>query len=64
MKPRAAYATASAKARWDALAPRERRLLRGALALIVVALLWWLLLAPALHTLRDANAERGRLARS
>lgn len=53
---------AAAKARWDALAPRERLLLRGAAALVGIALLWWLLLAPALHTLQRASAEQRQLA--
>lgn len=53
---------AAAKARWGALAPRERMLVRGALALIGVALLWGLLLAPALRTLHGAGAEQRRLA--
>ena len=55
-------ALAAAKARWDALAPRERLLVRGALILIGIALLWWLLLAPALHTLQRAGAEQRQLA--
>jgi general secretion pathway protein M len=43
--------------RWDALAPRERRLVLVASALVAAALLWWLALGPALATLR-ASAER------
>lgn len=48
-------------ARWDALAPRERRLAGWAIALIVLALAWWLALAPALRTLGLAQAEHARL---
>ncbi len=44
--------------RWNALAPRERRAVRIAVALAVAALLWWLLLAPALQTLRTARAQQ------
>lgn len=44
-------------ARWAQLAPRERNLLGLALALIGLALLWQLLLAPALRTLRTAPAQ-------
>ncbi|WHZ12701.1 MAG: hypothetical protein OJF60_003142 [Burkholderiaceae bacterium] len=53
---------AAVKARWETLAPRERMLVRGALGLIGVALLWAWLLAPALHTLRGADAEQRQLA--
>lgn len=45
------------QARWAQLAPRERRLLGLALAVILAALLWQLLLAPALRTLRTAGAQ-------
>ena len=38
------------QARWDGLAARERTLVRGALVLVGVAVLWWLCLAPALQT--------------
>ncbi len=45
------------QARWDALAGRERLLLSLATALVVLAVLWWLALAPALATLRAADAQ-------
>ena len=45
------------KARWDNLANREQTLVRGALALVTAAVLWWLFLAPALHTVHTAGAE-------
>ncbi|MBI2747845.1 MAG: type II secretion system protein M [Burkholderiales bacterium] len=45
------------QARWAQLAPRERRLLGLALAVILAALLWQLLLAPALRTLRTAGTQ-------
>ncbi len=48
----------TAAVRWNALAVRERRAVRIAVALVVVALLWWLLLAPALQTLRTARTQQ------
>jgi general secretion pathway protein M len=45
------------RARWVQLAPRERSWLSGALALIALALLWQLMLAPSLATLRTATAQ-------
>ena len=48
-------------ARWQALAPREQNLLLAASAVVAVALLWWLALAPALHTLRSAPARHASL---
>ena len=45
------------QARWDALAGRERLLLSLATALVLLAVLWWLALAPALATLRAADAQ-------
>ena len=47
--------------RWRGLAAREQNLLLAALALCLAALLWWLLLAPALHTLRSAPARHTQL---
>ncbi len=49
------------QARWDGLADREQTLVRGALALVSAAVLWWLFLAPALHTVRTASAEHRTL---
>ncbi|HMN56529.1 MAG TPA: type II secretion system protein GspM [Ottowia sp.] len=48
-------------AAWAALQPRERRGLTLAAALVGLALLWWLALAPALATLRAAPAQRAEL---
>ena len=45
------------QARWDALAGRERLLVLLAAAVVVLAALWWLALAPALVTLRAADAQ-------
>jgi general secretion pathway protein M len=49
------------RARWRALAPRERRLLSVAGALLGVLLLWLLAVQPALRTLREAPVEVDRL---
>lgn len=43
--------------RWMQLAPRERNLLTLAASLILLTLLWLLLLAPSLRTLRTAAAQ-------
>lgn len=45
------------QARWSRLAPREKTGALLALALVSLALLWWVLLAPALHIWRGAEAE-------
>lgn len=49
------------RARWDAMAAREKRLVAGALVLLVLALCWWVALAPAVRTLRDAPARHQTL---
>jgi general secretion pathway protein M len=49
------------KARWEGLAAREKMLTAGAGALIVVALIWLVLLGPALGTLRGAETQRRAL---
>lgn len=43
--------------RWSRLAARERNFLAAALALVVLALLWKLALAPSLQTLRTSTAR-------
>lgn len=45
------------QARWDALAGRERLLTLLAVAVVALAALWWLALAPALATLGAADAQ-------
>jgi general secretion pathway protein M len=45
------------QARWNQLATREKTFLACALALIVLALLWKLLLSASLQTLRTANDQ-------
>ncbi|MDO5086307.1 MAG: type II secretion system protein GspM [Comamonadaceae bacterium] len=48
-------------AAWARLGRRERRLIVLAAATVALALLWWLALAPALGTLRQARTERPQL---
>ena len=47
----------SLQARWESVSRREQRLVLAALALVLVALLWGLGLAPALRTLRVADQQ-------
>ena len=49
------------RARWQALAPREQALLVAAGALVVLALLWWVALAPAVGMLRSAEEQHRTL---
>lgn len=51
----------SVQPHWDSLAPRERRSVQAALALVTVALLWWVAVGPALHTLGAADAQHRSL---
>lgn len=51
------------RARWRALAARERRLVRLAVVVLAVFVLWTLAVAPAWRTVRDAPAELDRLDR-
>jgi general secretion pathway protein M len=46
-----------ARAWWQGLARRERRLIIGAVVLVAAALLWWVALAPALRTILRAPAQ-------
>ena len=54
-------AAVSARARfgntWAGLATRERFLVGTAAALVVLALLWWVAIGPALETVRTADAK-------
>ena len=50
----------AAKAYWQTLAAREQNLLLLAASVVGLALLWWLALAPALHSLRTADARRAK----
>jgi general secretion pathway protein M len=46
---------------WDRLAPREKSMVLAAGTLVAAALLWWVLLAPALQTLRNADQQHAEL---
>lgn len=65
MTPPASTSPSSAphalQARWQALAPRERTLVLAATLVVAAGLLWWLALAPALRTLREAPARHAEL---
>jgi general secretion pathway protein M len=56
---------ASLEARWRAwwpeLDPREQRMILGGTALVALAVLWWVALAPALRVLSAAPAEHAQL---
>jgi len=52
---------AQLRARWEALAARERAALTLAAVLVAVALLWTCALAPALRTVQQAQASSERL---
>ncbi|MDO9013429.1 MAG: type II secretion system protein GspM [Polynucleobacter sp.] len=52
---------ATLRSRWAALAPRERALSAAAAALIALALIWWLAIAGALQTLRQAESQHASL---
>ena len=58
---RTASSASALQAAWNKLAPREQTLVSAAAAVVGLALLWWLLLAPALHTLRSASAQHAKL---
>jgi general secretion pathway protein M len=49
------------RAHWAALAPREQALAGAAAMLVALALVWWVALAPAVATLRSADAQRRSL---
>lgn len=47
--------------KWEALAVREKLLVAGAVALVALALVWWIALAPAVRVLRGADQQHRRL---
>jgi general secretion pathway protein M len=47
--------------RWAQLRPREQSLVRAALALLALALVWFVALRPALATLRSAQSQGPQL---
>ena len=44
------------QARWQTLGAREQTLLRSAAGVVGLAFVWWVLIAPPLRTLRQADA--------
>lgn len=56
-----ARVTAPLSAALDRLSPRERQAVLTALWVVGLSLLWWLAVAPALATLREAPARHARL---
>lgn len=46
---------------WARLAPRERTGVTLAVGLVGLALLWWVLLSPALNTWRHSHTQRAQL---
>jgi general secretion pathway protein M len=52
---------ATLQARWHGTSAREQRLLLIAAAVVGLALLWWVGLAPALNRLTTADQQRGAL---
>ncbi|AEG94652.1 type II secretion system protein GspM [Ramlibacter tataouinensis] len=52
---------AALRERWQKLAPREKAYVAAAAGLLLLALLWWVLVAPALATLRGAEAQHRAL---
>ena len=54
-------ATTLLRQRWNALDARERRGVALAAAVVLIALLWWLAIAPVLQTWRSAPAEHAKL---
>lgn len=56
----AARALQPLRARWQQLAAREQTLVLVAGALLALALLWWLAVAPALGSLRTAPARHAQ----
>ncbi|KGH14522.1 type II secretion system protein GspM [Comamonas thiooxydans] len=65
MKQKNALKTALAplRQRWSVLAQREQNLLLIAASVMLLALLWWVALAPALHSLRTAPARHAAAER-
>jgi general secretion pathway protein M len=56
-----ADALRAVRARWDLLAAREKVMVAGAASVIALALVWWIAIAPALATLRAADAQHRTL---
>jgi general secretion pathway protein M len=52
---------AQLQARWRSVSAREQRLLMLAMVLVLLALVWWLAVAPALAVLKAAPAQHRAL---
>lgn len=61
LQARLTRARAQALAQWQTLGERERMAVTGVAALLAVLLVWSVLVAPALRTLRTAPAELDKL---
>ncbi|RYF38627.1 MAG: type II secretion system protein M [Comamonadaceae bacterium] len=61
VRPASSGKTAGVRAFWAGLATRERFMVGTALALVGLAVLWWVGISPALTTLRTADAEHRNL---
>lgn len=48
-------------ARWQTMAPREKLMVAAGAALVLLALAWWVMLAPALGVLRNGPQQRQAL---
>jgi general secretion pathway protein M len=53
--------TALLRAWLERQSPRERRLLGGAASVLMLALVWWALVAPALQTYRQSSSAHAKL---
>ena len=54
-------AITSAQTRWAQVSPREQRLVRGALTLLALVLVWFVALRPAIATLRSVQSQGPQL---
>jgi general secretion pathway protein M len=61
LPPSVAAWQAPLRARWRAMAPRERRLVAIAGTVVTLFVVWMLLLAPALRTVREAPSRLDQL---
>jgi general secretion pathway protein M len=57
LPPAVAAWQAPLRARWQALAPRERRMVAAAAAVVAFAVAWMLFVRPAWHTVRETPKE-------
>lgn len=53
--------TQQVRAYWNTLAAREQALVAAAAAIVAIALVWWIALAPAIGTLRSAETQHRAL---